>query len=247
MAISSSSTSHPLDPLSGDEMLAASELIRAAFKGKHPGAPLEALIFNVVTLDEPSKSELLAFDAGKGPLPARKSFSILQPPLSVYGENERYAIVEVIVNLDSKEVEQWNLVPGVQPLITPEDCFEAEKICKADAKVCAMLAERYGITNVEVDVACDPWSVHEHGDLQGRLVQLFLYKRVGSPNDNQYSHPIDMVPVVCLEKGVVVHIDASETPQKINEVTNNYHQGKSMEGLKPVNHTYILPSSLGLY
>ena len=50
-----------------------------------------------------------------------------------------------------------------------------------------------------------------------------------------------------MEKGVVVHIDASETPQKISEVTNNYHQGKSLEGLKRVNHTYILPSSLGLY
>jgi len=99
MAISSSSTFHPLDPLSGDEMLAASELIRATFKGKHPGAPLEALIFNVVTLDEPSKSELLAFDAGKGPLPARKSFSILQPPLSVYGENETYAIVEYTIQI----------------------------------------------------------------------------------------------------------------------------------------------------
>lgn len=225
MAVSSSSTFHPLDPLSSEEMLAASDLIRAAFKSKHPGAPLEALIFNVVTLDEPKKPELLAFDAGKGPLPARKSFAVLQPPLSVYGENETYAIVEVIVNLDSKEVEQWKLVPGVQPLITPEDCFEAEKICKADAKVCAMLAERYGITDVEADVACDPWSVHEHGDLKGRLVQLFLYKRL-SPNDNQYAHPIDMVPVVCLEKGVVVHIDASETPQKVNEITNNYHQGE---------------------
>lgn len=25
-------------------------------------------------------------------------------------------------------------------------------------------------------VACDPWSVHEHGDLKGRVCQLFLYQ-----------------------------------------------------------------------
>jgi hypothetical protein len=38
-------------------------------------------------------------------------------------------------------------------------------------------------------LAFDPWSVHEHGALTGRLVQLFIYRKLG-PDDNQ-----------CVEKG----------------------------------------------
>ncbi len=220
--MASAADSHPLDPLSADEVTVTRDLLLAAYKGKFPSAASPP-IFNLVTLEEAPKAELLAFDAGTGPVPARKGFAILQPPRAAFAENETYAVVEAVVNLTSQEVEQWKLVEGVQPLITPEDCFEAERICKADAEVCELLASRYGITDVEADVACDPWSVHEHGTLQGRLVQLFLYKRT-NPNDNQYAHPIDMVPVVCLETGQVEHIDASEEPQKINEVNNNYHR-----------------------
>lgn len=34
-----------------------------------------------------------------------------------------------------------------------------------------------------LQVACDPWSVHEHGSLKGRLCQLFMYQRL-NPDDN---------------------------------------------------------------
>lgn len=220
---------HPLDSLSAEEMKQASGLILAAFEKRYPHA--RSPIFNAVTLEEPLKSELLAFDAGKGPIPARKCFAILQPPRSLYQGEDVYAIVEVILNLDTGEVEEWQQVPAVQPLITPEDCFEAEEICKADAKVCEMLASRYGIHDVQSDVACDPWSVHEHGKLSGRLVQLFLYKRL-SPNDNQYAHPIDMVPVLDLDRACVVHIDVTEIPQRVNEVPNNYHHALVEGGLR---------------
>jgi Cu2+-containing amine oxidase len=64
---------------------------------------------------------------------------------------------------------------GVQPLASPEDCFDAEAIAKSDPEVVSLLKERYGITDLDL-VACDPWSVH-CAPREGRLIQLFTYLR----------------------------------------------------------------------
>ena len=45
--------------------------------------------------------------------------------------------VEAIVLLSEQPVKltSWVEVPGVQPLATPDDCFDAEAIVKADPEV----------------------------------------------------------------------------------------------------------------
>ena len=50
----------------------------------------------------------------------------------------------------------WRQVEGVQPMVTIEDCVEAEEIVKADEGIQALLRERYGITDMSM-VAADPW------------------------------------------------------------------------------------------
>lgn len=45
---------------------------------------------------------------------------------------------------------------SVQPMVTIEDCVEAEEIFKADSEVQRLIRERYGITDM-AEVACDPW------------------------------------------------------------------------------------------
>ncbi len=134
-------------------------------------------------------------------------------------------------------------VPGVEPLFTPFECFEAERIVKADPQVRALLESRYGISAEEVEehVAADPWSVHDHGELQGRLIQTFLYWRA-SLDDNAYSHPINMLPVVDLRSGKVVEIDAPEPALPVNKATHNYHRDLIETGFradppKPLNIT----------
>lgn len=47
-------------------------------------------------------------------------------------------------------------IDGVQPMVTIEDCIEAEEIFQKDPNVQRLCRERYGIENVE-DVVCDPW------------------------------------------------------------------------------------------
>lgn len=54
-------------------------------------------------------------------------------------------------------------VEGVQPMVTIEDCVEAEEIVKADPGVRALLKDRYGLTDMAL-VAADPWY---YGDRYG--------------------------------------------------------------------------------
>jgi primary-amine oxidase len=73
----------------------------------------------------------------------------------------------VVASSDSDQVQ------GLNPLATPDDCFEAEAIGKADEEVRRLLQERYGITDMSL-VAFDPWSIHA-SPLQQRCIQLFTY------------------------------------------------------------------------
>ena len=128
---------------------------------------------------------------------------------------------------------------GVQPLLTPDDCDLAESISKASPEVQRALAERYGITDMS-RVAADPWSVHLAGpedvalanesesDIPRRLVQTFLYQRVGGDalESNHYAHPIDILPIVDLNTKKLVRIDGldRQPPPKIPQRSVNYHR-----------------------
>jgi len=41
---------------------------------------------------------------------------------------------------------------------------------------------------------------------EGRLMQLWMYYHNGSPDDNQYAHPLDFVPILDLHLGKVCHV-----------------------------------------
>lgn len=139
-------TVHPLDPLTSIEISQSSRLIRKF----HPNE--NGWIFNSVALLEPPKKKLLPFllDNGKyaGGIP-RRSFTILI-------EKGTGTVYEAVVNLMDETVERFESVTaGHQPTLTPEDCFESERIVKADLEVqrrCTLL----GLNNMDLVVA-DPW------------------------------------------------------------------------------------------
>lgn len=110
--------------------------------------------------------------------------------------------------------------------------------------------DRYGITDMAQQVACDPWSVHLASDedraltnwrkndtgsssaslppIPGRLVQCFLYERKYGDGlqDNHYAHPIDIVPVVDLNARKVVTIGGLDRlpPPVIPTTSVQYHR-----------------------
>jgi hypothetical protein len=78
------------------------------------------------------------------------------------------------------------------------------------------LGRRYGITDLS-NVLCDPWSVHA-SPVAARIIQCFMYTRL-RPEGNQYAHPLDMTPIVDMDKGKVVRIDLpyKEAPVEWNK------------------------------
>lgn len=146
----SGATKHPLDPLSSNEILKSSHLIREI----HPNP--RGWIINSIVLLEPPKNVLMPYllkDDEKYPIDIesipRKSFSILI-------EKGTGNVFEVVVNLSSENIERFDAVPsGLQPTLTPEDCFEAERIVKTDPEV-RRRCFRLGLENMDLVVA-DPW------------------------------------------------------------------------------------------
>ena len=56
---------------------------------------------------------------------------------------------------------------GIQPMVTLDDCLEAEDICKADRGFQQLMRDRYDITDMAT-LACDPW--YYGGRYRKRLV-----------------------------------------------------------------------------
>ena len=48
-------------------------------------------------------------------------------------------------------------MPGVQPALSMDDVVESEPLLKANKQFQAFIAKRYGITDVENELAVDPW------------------------------------------------------------------------------------------
>lgn len=219
--------SHPLDPLSAAEIKAAAAACRTRAAQEKVASLLR---FNAISLQEPAKHQLVAYDTGRARKPARRAFCILQAW-------PKHPVIEAVVDLGSSRpsVISWKPIHGVQALAHPEDCILAEDIAKADPEVQRKLRDEYGITDLAL-VACDPWSVHGP-PVEGRLIQLWLYKR-SSPDDNHYAHPIEFVPFVDLNKRKVVHMELPHSlTLQVPERDVNYHSSLFSDfrsGLRPL-------------
>jgi len=174
------SESHPLDPLSKEEIDTAVEALRASHRTS------EASRFVIVALHEPPKPAVLAAAAGREP--PRQAFVI------VY-ERAANATFEAVVDLETRRVLQWRAVPGVQPPILGEEYEMTADILKADPGWRAALRRR-GIADVD-SVHVDPWPVGDQARWGGsRVVAAVSYYRGAS--SNPYARPID---------GLVAYVD----------------------------------------
>ncbi|KAJ1552592.1 hypothetical protein HK405_010735, partial [Cladochytrium tenue] len=203
----------PADPLSSltvAEVEAAVAAVRATAAAASslpalPTAVAQAVgagtaAFNSIAVLEPAARELDAYYAGGdgAAAPARVALVTMMAPDG--------SVAEVDVDLTEKKVIAVREVPkGLQPTLTPDDCFEAERIAISDP---AVLAEVKACDCPDTAlIVCDPWSVGYIAEHEGkRLVQLFMYVRL-EEEDNHYAHPLDFVPVVDLISKTVVQID----------------------------------------
>jgi primary-amine oxidase len=214
--------SHPLDPLSSHEILQARDaVLREDALSSLKISSKDNVVFNAITLHEPPKGELLAFEKAAGPRPNREAFVVVIDKPSGH-------ICEFVVCLSTQKILSSKYIPDVQPTLTPDDCFKAEEIVKSSPEVLEELKKR-GLGDLDLNLlAADPWSVSFSGeeDHKGRrLCQLFMYTRAFE-DDNHYAHPLDFVPIVDLNEERVFKIDnkfnPDNPPPAVPQKTLNY-------------------------
>lgn len=190
---SASRNQHPLDGLSGEEIVRAAALMRAV----HDLGP--GMRFETIVLDEPEARELEAHEAGE-PV-ERRAF------VAAYNMADGM-LYEAVVSLSEGRVLTWTPRPGAQPRIGPDDFLLAEEVIMKDPRFLAAL-ERRGITDMSM-VCVDPWSTGSFGvpgEAERRLIQSFAWVRA-KPFDNQFAHPIEgLSAIIDINAGEVVSVD----------------------------------------
>ncbi len=190
--------SHPLEPLTSDEIKRAVEIVRAQ------QALSEKVRFVTVTLQEPAKNEVLDFRTGDAIV--RRAFMVL-----LKKDAGALTTYEAVVNVSEGRVDSWRTLPGVHPSIMFEEFFACEDLVKANPEVQAALAKR-GITNMDL-VYVDPWSAGNYGtpeELDRRVLRTTVHVRLNpdDPNENSYAHPVEgLHALVDLNTMHVVHVD----------------------------------------
>lgn len=214
---------HPLDPLSRDEISKAVSVLKST------QAQADSFRFVQVELKEPSKKAL------RGDLSQirREASAVLIDRSTGYG-------YEATVDLENESLERWVELPsGAQPPIMLDEFEECEVNCKRDPRVVDALASR-GLTNLDL-VCIEPWSAGYFGkDDQGRrLMRALVFTRL-DPDGSPYAHPAEgLIIIYDLNNGEVVEIEDNgliPVPQQ----TGNYlpqHVGPARTDIKPLEIT----------
>ena len=214
---------HPLNPLTADEIAATLEVLKASgrFKAGHR--------FTEIVLKAPPKDQVWAHALG-GPAmqaPRQASFVIL----------DGRSLIEGTVDLASKQLLQWQPVPGAHGMVLIDDFATVQAAIEASADYAKALAQR-GIHDVKKVVAT-PLTVGYFDGKDGlkqeeRLLKVVSYLDVG--DNNYWAHPIEnLVAVVDLEKKQVIKIeDAGVIPVPMKATPYDGSAGRATAPRKPL-------------
>ena len=195
-ATASKSRSHPLDPLTAEEISRTVEIARRA---RQIG---DGWRFVTVTLDEPAKSVLRNHKPGS---------ELRRRALVIAIDRTTGGAYEGIVDLNQGSLERFDpLLAGLQPSITLDEFAECEEAIKRSPEFLAALKKR-GAGDAQL-VMVDPWSAGMYGterpeEIGRRLSRALCWLR-SEPNDNGYARPIDgVVAVVDLNLMQVLRVE----------------------------------------
>ncbi|MEX0664374.1 MAG: primary-amine oxidase [Acidimicrobiia bacterium] len=175
---SSTSTAHPLDLLTPDEIKQAVEIVRAS--GRVP----EGSVFVHVRLHEPAKEAVAAHGAAD-PVDREIEIQIVPGP--------GLEVIEAIVSVTAREMRDWRVVEGMRPTLLFGESANAIGKVRAHPDWQAAMRKR-GLTDLDL-VQIDPWpagsfdSPHEAGRRISRCISFVRE----SKTDNGYARPIEGV------------------------------------------------------
>ena len=179
---------HPLDPLSGEELVAAAAVVRAEFDFGPD------LLFETIELCEPAKNVVREFVPGM-PIERVARFNAYKRGATGVWRGK--------VSLSESKITKIDFLPDVRQMISPEEFFLIENAAKADPAFIAAI-ERRGIKDMSM-VCVDPWTAGNfgvEGEENKRLAHTFVWIRMFEL-DNYYAHPVEGI-------NVVVNIDTME-------------------------------------
>lgn len=193
MTTSITTTAHPYDPLTAEEIEKAVGVVRAS----HPQRG--AMKFPLVRLDLPDKEQVRAYDPSR-PIP-RVAFLVVYDP-------EASAMFEARVDLTDDSLVSFKHLPGMQPPIMIDELMALDEIVKNDPTAVEVLA-RHGVDDLS-QVQFDPWSTGtlpiEGVDARRRVIRSTAYVRHFT-EDNGYARPVgNLVFVVDCDTRSVVAI-----------------------------------------
>ncbi|KAG8681374.1 hypothetical protein FRC09_017533, partial [Ceratobasidium sp. 395] len=223
----STSSKHPLDPLSAVEISEISPVVRHYLATQ---TPVEAFKFLGTDLVLPPKREVLAH------LGIRTAPGADPDP---YVDIVRKADVDIIdvvsgfcwlVHLSLKD-EKWivdsaeKLPEGRLAQISVNELIEAAEVVRADERV-RKLAADVGVAPDQI--FADGWSIgyDDRFPQKLRLQQCILFARF-EKDENLYAHPLDFCPVIDSNARKVIHIDFPSHP------TSKAHLSTSPYSTKP--------------
>jgi primary-amine oxidase len=185
-----SGSAHPLDPLSAEEINSTIAVLRAA-KLTDPGTR-----FPLIDLDEPAKTSMLTWAPGREI--HRSAFVVARRNRVVY---------EGVVDLTTKSVLRWQMVPNVQPSILSEELELAQHLTMVDPDWQAAMRQR-GYTAFD-KFYCAPLSVGYFADpaeYNRRLLKVVCFDTAGTKN-NVWARPIEgLYTLVDLDERKVIEV-----------------------------------------
>ena len=205
-------SSHPLAPLTTDEVRQAARLLQSA-----DGLSDRVRIVSI-ELREPAKVDYLAWRDGGGARPDREASCVLV-------DCGNAGAVEAVVSLThDRLLRQTSLPNGTHPAIHIEEFVLAGDVCLADPTYVAALALR-GITDLSL-VRVEAWAAGDFEDRSRRLVRAIAWLGTDDDADNYYARPLyGLVAVVDLNTMAMVRLDDHAPGTPVPDVGGQYTDG----------------------
>jgi primary-amine oxidase len=188
--------SHPLDPLSSQELRDVVEHARNVWKLDHRH------LFAMVQLHEPSKEVINNW---------KNSDQVERAAKLTLWNSATSTVIEAVITVEGKEI-SFTEIPGAKAPILSTESEKAIKAAKADKRIIAALKDR-GIENLD-QVHMETWPIGAQipKDLDDgrRLIWTPMWQR---PTEfaNLYAHPINgLHAIVDLDSGEVVFVENTE-------------------------------------
>ncbi|KAG6852799.1 hypothetical protein C0991_009102 [Blastosporella zonata] len=202
---------HPLDPLTPDEIAAASLAIRHYITEK---TDVKAIKFITLYLLPPPKKVVLAhlgISTSPGAKPDVPTPIIRQAEADFLDVLNGCSYNAILSYRDSKwSIDTLEKLPQeLHSQISVEELIDAEKVVR-NSPLVQKLAADVGVAPHQI--FCDGWSIgyDERFPQQRRVQQALTFARF-SEHDNLYAHPLDFIPVLDTNTEEVIHVDFPPT------------------------------------